>query len=262
MRTGLEMIVRPGMPSGRGVEWAGQISVCVPLDALKVDRQFVEHLYPLLRQPKFADRLGNAMVEANLGYLAQWLAKNPPTFRRCGVQAAPHLHFGLGLVPPVPSLVFYFSASAITEALGAVPRSALEYLLDLQGRLSRSDVPVVIFCPQLDPWDGLLFATVEIADLVYKTFDRSMLDMLTRSPALTDWFGETLLFAQLGAFEAAIASLPANQFDAAPAEDQFYHYGLHIDEERNTLEWGIHIAAVRAAIDFQLKAAAREGRNL
>lgn len=255
------MITPPGMPSGDGPNWSGQISAYVPLDHLKVDRQFVESLYPLLRQPKFTDLLGNVMLETNLPLLAQWLAKNPPIFRRCGVQSAPHLHFGLALAPPVPSLVFYFSASAITEFLGAAPRSALDYLLDLQGRLSRSDVPIEIIYSAAEPWDGLLIATVEVGDLGYETLDQSMLAFLGRSLALTDWMCESLLFAQLGKFEAAVASMPAEQFDIAPTDDDFYHYGLYIHEERKALEWSIHIAAVRSAIDFQLQAAAREGRN-
>jgi hypothetical protein len=251
--------IPPGMPSGSGPNWMGQISVCIPLAGLKVDRNFVERLYPLLRQSKFTDRWGFAMLEANLPVLAAWLAKNPPIFRRCGVQATPHLHFGLALMPPAPSLQFLFSAAAITEALGATPRNALEYILDLQGRLSRSDIPIEIICSPTESWDGLLTATVEVADLGYEIFDQSMLAMACRSPAIIDWLGETLLFAQLGRFEAAVASLPTAQFDTNPADDSFYHYGLYPDEMRKSLEWSIHVAAIRSAIDFQLQAAAREG---
>ena len=263
-RCGLVPLVLAGMPQYKSnpTTWTGGTIVCfVPLAGLKLDRFFVERLYPILRDPVYADRLGAAMLNANLGQLAQWLANQPAEHRRTGVQAGSHLHFGLA-VGAEPNLVFFFSASAITEALGVTPRSSIELLLDLAGRVARSDVPVKIGYTGTKPWNGLLIATVETADLGLDALDESVEKLLQSSPALVDWLGEKFLFAHLGKFQTVVATLPSVQFDKCPDADRFYHYGLRTDDQRKILTWYLHIGAIRAGIGYELLVAATEGENL
>ena len=263
-RCGLVPLVPAGLPPQKSnpTEWiGGQVVAFVPLVGLKVDRQFIERLYPLLRDPVYADRLGDAMLGANLGHLAKWLATQPTEHRRTGLQAGSHLHFGLA-VGAEPNLAFFFSASAIVEALGVMPRSSIERLLDLSGRLARTDVPIKVGYAGVKPWNGLMIATVEATDLGLEALDESVEQLLKSSPALVDWLGEKFLFAHLSKFQSVVATLHPSQFDKCPSQDRFYHYGLQTVEQRKKLTLILHIGAVRAGIGYEMLVAAEEGAKL
>ena len=261
---GLVQLVTAGMPpyTSNPTEWhGGTIVVFVPLSGLKIDRPFIEKLFPLLRDPLFADRLGDAMLQANLGDLAKWLATQPENHRRTGVGAATHLHFGLS-VGAEPNLAFFFSASAITEALGVVPRLPIELMLDFHGRLTRSDYPIQIEALERHPtkWNGDMAVKILLSDVQFAVEDIQRLTPLINDTTVwTDWLSEAVLNSHISELQGFVAALSVHIYETSVGKFAHRHFGFALSEDRQSIRILFHISVVREAFDYSLMAASVEG---
>jgi hypothetical protein len=150
---GIEVIVEDGLPPSTPDDWRGSVGVVVPLATLGFARREVEKLFPLLRDRRYCDCLGQTLLHSHLAHFAAWLGRLPSGYPRSGVCRTAHAHYGLA-VSSEPALLIGFAASAILEALGAMPQTAVEQFLDLRGRLARSDYPIKIAKDISEPWCG------------------------------------------------------------------------------------------------------------
>lgn len=256
---GIEVIVEAGLPPSHAPDWNGHLCVVIPLKDLGFARREVERLSPLLRDRRYTDSLGKALLANHLAHFAAWLARVPPEYPRSGVCKATHTHYGLSLSSE-PALLFFFTASAITEALGAVPKSALEQYLDLQGRLTRQDYPIIIAKYRSDPWLGDLTSTVRLRDLGLDEIGDALGDLLRRGTTLVDELGTTMLQSHTTDFGDFVAALPSSDYKALTMRYRHKHYGLQFDGD--AMGFTLHLSAVRDAINEALSQAVTEGQNL
>jgi hypothetical protein len=254
---GIEVIIDDGLPPSTPANWHGNVSVVVPLANLGFARREVERLLPLLRDRRYADCLGRTLLTSHLPLFAAWLARLPSGYPRGGVCHTAHKHFGLSLSSE-PALLIFFAASAILEALGGVPRSAVDQYLDLRGRLVRTDYPIRITKCEGDPWLGDLNVAVSLCDLGLPDIDDGISDLLRRGNAFVDDLGDAMLQSHLNVFGDFVAEL--RDYRVVATQFRHRHWGMLSDGDE--ISFTLHLSEVRDALNADLSQMVAEGQRL